>query len=268
MIDNLKAPGAAALRKSAEAYLDMWERTFPPADAAPIPVGTTNGTVALGGACSKGDECKSGRCSAAVGKGVCVCNETADCTGGQYCDKGWLTVGENQCVAVKAICTSCTNAAQCGTGNDCNGVPPLAKCIKPGALAIGATCCQNDQCQSGQCDGGKCACSTDAQCGAGKYCDLGWLTVGKNQCVTAKAICTSCSDDKQCGPGNDCNGTIGFKKCIKRGALSMGAKCCQNDQCKTGQCEKDVCVCSEDSDCALGKKCKKGVAGTAQNHCE
>jgi len=37
-------------------------------------------------------------------------------------------------------------------------------------------------------------------------------------------------------------------------------------QCGSGKCEKDECVCSKDSDCPNGKKCKTPVTG--QNRCE
>ena len=109
-------------------------------------------------------------------------------------------------------------------------------------------------------------CVQDFECGEGKYCDKGWLTVGKNQCVAVKAICSSCSDDSQCGMGNECHGVIGLKKCIKPNVLSVGARCCQNDQCQSGQCEGDVCVCSQDSHCPSGKTCKKPLGG--KNRCE
>jgi len=241
---SLDPAAATALDNSAEAYLTMWQRAWK-----------------LGGPGGGG-----GPGPMPVSDNQPQCKQDFECGEGKYCDKGWLTIGKNQCLPVKAICSGCSQDGQCGLGNGCKGVVGLQKCIKENALAMGASCCMNDQCQSGQCDDGKCTCKTDAHCGAGRYCDLGTLTIGKNQCVSFKAACTGCSDDKQCGPGSDCRGVIGFKKCIKPGALAIGARCCMNDQCGSGQCEKDVCVCSKDAHCPAGKKCKKPLGG--QNRCE
>ena len=78
---NLHAPGADKLRNGAEAYLQMWQRTYP-AEATPV---VAPGSVVTGGSCTSGDQCKAGRCTGVAGaKGVCVCNEDADCSSTQY----------------------------------------------------------------------------------------------------------------------------------------------------------------------------------------
>ena len=104
----------------------------------------------------------------------------------------------------------------------------------------------------------------DGDCAAGRYCAAHGLNA--NTCDATKAICATCGSDSQCGSLATCKGLIGFQKCIVENALSMGATCCMDAQCKTNRCEKDRCVCRQDDDCPRGQKCKTPITG--QNHCE
>jgi microsomal dipeptidase-like Zn-dependent dipeptidase len=244
---SLDTEAAAALDDSAEGYLRMWERAHKLGSA---PSGSGGELIIPGN----------------DGTPV-ACKTNTDCEAGKYCDTGFATAGKNQCLSVKSICSACSADKQCGTGNECKGLVGFQKCMKSNsALPMGASCCMNDQCQSNQCDDGQCTCTDSIHCESGKYCDTGFLTAGKNQCLSVKPICSACSADKQCGTGNECKGLVGFQKCIRAGALSSGASCCMNDQCQSGQCEGDVCVCSSDSHCPSGKKCKKPLLG--KNRCE
>ena len=84
----LGAPGARKLRKSAEAYIQMWERAH---DAEKTTGGPSEApmSVNLGGACNADDHCRSGRCSGfGGGRGVCVCNEDDDCGPDRWCNMG------------------------------------------------------------------------------------------------------------------------------------------------------------------------------------
>ena len=85
-------------------------------------------------------------------------------------------------------------------------------------------------------------------------------------CDVAKAISATGANDSQCGPGAKCKGVIGFQKCIKENVLGIGAVCCMDAQCGSNKCEKDRCVCRQDSDCPRNQKCKTPITG--QNHCE
>lgn len=177
LVDNLQAPGAGALRRSAEAYLDMWERTYPPADAPP-PITTTNGTVALGGSCTKGDECESGRCTGMGGlKGVCVCNEDPDCGTGRFCNAGF---GTNSCVTKLADGQACKGDNQCASlGSKCSQWRPQdgqvsGICYKPESKSAGQSCVIDLECKTGKCNSNKtCVCNSDTDCSP-SWCDKGF----------------------------------------------------------------------------------------------
>lgn len=49
---------------------------------------------------------------------------------------------------------------------------------------------------------------------------------------------------------------------VSKREISMS--CSKDDQCKTGKCEKDECVCKQDSDCSGKEKCKKPLGGINQ----
>ena len=171
LADDLNAPNAAAaLRSSAEAYLNMWERTYPPADAPP-PITTTNGTVALGGSCTKGDECKSGRCTGVAGlKGVCVCNEDLDCGSSKlYCNTGLKGLGSNVCKAKLVDGQACTKDHQC-TSAECSEWRPQdgqvsGICYTPNSKVGGESCHIDLECKVGKCNSNKtCVCNSDGSC--------------------------------------------------------------------------------------------------------
>lgn len=179
----------------------------------------------LGVACTRPEQCASGRCYLARCQAANECAEDRDCAPAEYCDKGTLTLGRNQCVAKKANGIGCTRAEQCTSGRcyagtckpqdackedvDCGG----AKYCDTGTLTVGVNqcvdkrkngdaCTRAGQCLSGRCNALRCAeekeCSADRDCESGYYCDKGWLTIGKNECKKKGAEGQSCSRGEQC----------------------------------------------------------------------
>ncbi|HEY7494884.1 MAG TPA: hypothetical protein VIH59_27750 [Candidatus Tectomicrobia bacterium] len=112
-------------------------------------------------------------------------------------------------------------------------------------------------------------CNSDGDCGTGRYCDQGTLTVGKNQCVELKA------DNQTCdliGGGHQCQGgQCKFGRCYTPNSVAMGDTCYVDDACKAGKCSsvdgaKGTCVCKTDSDCDANQWCDAG-ADTQINVC-
>lgn len=97
---------------------------------------------------------------------------------------------------------------------------------------IGDKCKEDLQCRSSRCSNGECVCNEDSDCPLGQSCF---------KPAAAPNFCSSTSRD-------------------------VGAACDRDDQCRSNQCEDDVCVCRHDSDCPSGKVCKTPVTG--KNFCE
>jgi hypothetical protein len=181
---RLGTPGAGQLRQSAEAYIRMWERAYTStAQETPAPPAVQPGSVALQGACTRDDQCESGRCSSIAGaRGTCVCNEDQDCDGG-FCDMG-VDTKVNACVALKAdneACPAFNGDRTCRSGHCGSG-----RCFTPAAVAAGGTCYVDAACATGGCSSlvggtrGTCVCRSDADCGSG-WCDEG-VDLKKNAC--------------------------------------------------------------------------------------
>ena len=296
----MRVPGANELTQGAERYLQMWERAYDHGTTNPdITPETGSGTggckttedcrdgefcstpvigqhvclpeaaAPINADCSSDRQCATGRCSSIDGTGgSCVCADDDHCLGNQYCDRGWLTVGKNQCVARKAYGAGCSRDEQCGTGRVCQG-KPLGKCITPNSVGIAGRCIKDQECTTGSCDkDGRCQCRADNDCNGNQYCDKGWLTVGKNQCVAFKAYGANCSRDDQCRSPSICKGWPAGK-CITEDSLNLGARCIKDAECKTGSCDKDGrCQCKKSSDCGSGRYCDTGTVGIGKNSCK
>jgi microsomal dipeptidase-like Zn-dependent dipeptidase len=221
----LGTPGARRLRESAEAYLAMWERSYPaPGAPAPSPRGgdIAPGSLALGLACTADDQCRAGKCSSIAGaRGVCVCNEDADCGAGQFCDLG-LDTRVNSCQPLKADNEPC---ALVDGGRTCrSGQCRFGRCFTPGSVAMGGTCYVDDACARGKCssvDGtkGSCVCKNDVDCGSGFWCD-GGLDLNKNSCKRKLARGEICGKVGDIGVGHRCRSG----SCTVSG-LSTNLKC-------------------------------------------
>jgi Cys-rich repeat protein len=101
-----------------------------------------------------------------------------------------------------------------------------------GGRAIGAACTSDQQCDSSRCAGGSCVCTEDSDCPGGQSCF---------KPVAGRNFCSSTS-------------------------LALGAACTRDDQCRSNQCEGDVCVCRHDTDCPSGQVCRTPITGA--NRCE
>jgi hypothetical protein len=101
-----------------------------------------------------------------------------------------------------------------------------------GNRAIGDDCSEDLQCDSSRCSGGECVCNEDSDCAAGERCF---------KPAAAKNFCSNVSRD-------------------------LGAACNRDDECRSNQCESDVCVCRHDSDCPGGQVCRTPITG--RNSCE
>jgi hypothetical protein len=165
------------------------------------------------------------------------CGEDGDCASGEYCDKGMLTVGKNQCVTI---------------------------------VAIGGTCFNDKGCLSGKCssiDGtkGTCVCNGDTDCGPGQYCDSG-TDLTKNACKPLKNDNEPC--DAISGAWHCKSGHCKFGRCYTPQSVPMGGTCFNDDACKAGKCTAvdafaGTCVCKTDSDCGPGKWCDGGLDAKA-----
>jgi hypothetical protein len=200
---------------------------------------------AIGDGCSKDDQCASGKCQ----QDECTCKADSDCADGASCYK---PIGKpSYCASTsKALGTSCQKDSECRsdkcekdvcvcrTDSDC---PTGQACYTPitgqnhceaTSKAVGATCGKDSECRSGKCEKDVCVCRADSDCPAGQACYT--PITGQNHCeATSKAV---------------------------------GATCGKDSECKSGKCEKDKCVCDKDSDCPVGKNCKRPIGKS--NFCD
>ncbi len=146
------------------------------------------------------------------------CGGDSDCSSVEYCDKGILTIGKNQCVTKKADNVACDlmgGGHQCQSGK-CN----LSRCYTPNSVAMNGTCYVDDACKEGKCssmDGAKgtCVCKEDSDCGAGKWCD-GGLDLKTNACRAKLNKGQSCGKAGSLGNDHKCKSgqCSGFPKYV------------------------------------------------------
>jgi hypothetical protein len=208
--------------------------------------------------------CIAGACEACGGTaGPCPCQATSDCSGGLACVSGSCTAPQNSC----KFSSECETGKICADGqclSSCEATPcaPGFTCDKGACQPGGGGGCSTDQECSGntpQCVAGVCAqaCTGDAECGGGKFCDQG-------ACVVDTRPKPNCTSDAQCG------GTPATPKKCLGGFCKYSCTTAQGDgYCKTidnriGFCAKDlVCrtsgeanaQCVASTDCTGGKVC-------------
>ncbi|GEM_PF-4815357 len=219
-----------------------------------------DGSFAVGIACYKNKECRSGKCEGSGDARQCVCNEDGDCADGQYCNK---RLGQNRCIAISNI-------------------------------PLGQACRTNDECLSGKCQGSgtarQCVCSNNSDCATGEVCDtrlgknrclanasllLGDRCEANSECATGKCQGTGsgrqcvCNSDNDCGIGQYCNNRAAKNRCLADASSPIGAPCNKNRECVSNKCQGSgddrACVCASDNDCGSGQRCKQRIG---KNRCE
>ncbi len=206
-----------------------------------------------GDACTVGDSCKNGLCTAGASKScddgeVCTvdacdpktgaCSHVSGPQDGKPCDadQSKCTAGDacqaGKCVAGKALdCDDgkvCTKDS-CNAASGCEQVPEVGK-----SCDDGDPCTGQDGCKGGSCVGTKLVCDdgnpcTDDSCGS-KGCVFegvkdGASCGGGKHCVAKKCVVPSCGDG-YVGKGEACddgNGAVcdGCEACQPRGNLSL-----------------------------------------------
>jgi hypothetical protein len=160
---------------------------------------------------------------------------------------------------------------QASKASDCSGPPPVGQLARP----AGATCELTTQCAGAMCrprtaagelfddDTGRqvcAACSSDAECGAGMVCGLGWSTafiVPFPACAPAATAVLGdrCLVDGECASGSCCHGVC--STCCAAGsatACTAGTTCAPRAKTADGKPARTAWQCAPDGE--------RGVAGT------
>ncbi len=214
----------------------------------------TAGPCSDGNACTTGDGCAAGACSA--GK-LAGCDDNNPCT-------------VDSCDANSGSCTALFNTAgcedgdACTVGDSCSGGECKAGAVKP--------CADSDTCTSDACDAktGACQhskingcgefCASVADCKAGNVCNQVACLSGKCAFLPTTAICDdgdACTLADQCGAGACQPGSP--KNCDD-------GKPCTTDSCQAGTCNhaNNSDPCSDNNACTQGDLCKGGACGSGK----
>ncbi len=236
----------------------------------------------IGGLCTDGRQCLSGRCSGIMCARAHQCARNADCAAAEYCGKP--IAGRRTCKALFALGRACTKKDQCASGrcawgrcatadecrrnSDCAGNRYCGKPISgrrtcKAALALGNACTRKDQCTSGRCAWGRCAtadeCRRNSDCAANQHCGNpvsgrrtckallahGQACTKKEQCGTGRCAWGRCADADECRQDSDCassrycgNPVSGKRTCKVK--LSLDRLCTKGPQCQTGCCKPHI----------------------------
>jgi microsomal dipeptidase-like Zn-dependent dipeptidase len=150
----LNTPGVARLERSAENFIQMWERAYDAKLAA-----VTNEPA---------------------------CKQDSDCVGGWYCSTGLTGLEPNKCKPKLEGGQACLNDRQCASGSCSPWRPQDGQasgiCYTPSSVAAGGSCRIDLECKTGKCNSKKeCVCKVDSDCGAGQWCDAG-VDLKENVC--------------------------------------------------------------------------------------
>jgi len=221
-----------------------------------IPADLPKGDAGFGEPCSTGGDCQSGLCFATSAAAGCTvaCASHAECAEwGLICQ--WLGGDVRGCVPpLVDAAVPCTDSSACPWPTLCrtdlgqceldpghcawDGDCPAAQACEPVVRVCRPSACQGDpECMNPRlvCRDGQCVepeCTTDAACGAGKYCQAG-------ACQPAEA----CDADGKC---------------------SFYNLMCVNDACVPNRC---VTPCSKPGDVCDATTGKCGAACTAPAQC-
>ncbi len=220
-----------------------------------------------GEACTVGDHCVTGTCTAGVKDPACECFSEADCagkgdkcSGTYYCD-----LGAHVCVWNPATAVYCSPIADTAcTKATC--IPASGKCVAK-QLPTGMpcddlnACTAGGQCQNGTCVGQSiCECIVDADCAGMPWADpcVGQVGCqwqgGIRKCIYLPGTAPTCAPASESCTTNVCKSATG--KCEPM-ALADNSKCQGPDPCIVGQschggsCQGggNLCECANDNDC-------------------
>ncbi len=145
---------------------------------------------------------------------------------------------------------SCTQQADCPTGQDC----VLGQC-QPSMIQ--SDCQQDTDCPMGQmCDGGVCqaqgqACANNLDCAMGEACRAGVCAPGP------------CQQDQDCPVGAQCQGG----QCVRdEPECRANLDCPAGSICENGRCQT-VERCSMNSDCPMGQICENEACTSNASGC-
>ncbi len=218
-----------------------------------------NGKCDDGDACTVGDGCLDGQCTA----NKLACNDGDDCTI-DGCD------GQGGCKHILVPGKDCDDGDACTLGDTCN---PVGKCLGKGKACDDANVCTAEQCIKGACvitpkigkgcdDGDACThtdrCDPQGSCvSLPVNCDDGNpCTAVVGPCSTQKGCTIAQSDGKSCNDGNLC--TIA-DKCAGASCQGIKLPCDDGNACTVDSCEpKGGCLnvqnpCDDGNDCTSDK---------------
>jgi hypothetical protein len=226
-------------------------------------------------ACTLGDVCKQGTCTA--GK-VIACDDKNPCT-------------DDKCDPVSGLCKHAANTTACSVGSgkcEAAGTCKAGACKpaeKPGCCAFGSDCDDANPCTIDTCNKDTGVCSRTPlqplQCDDGSKCTVG------DECIsgvcTPGSVLLGCDDGKACtadyclaesgcqtltlvtGPCSNGDPCDGFETCTPQGCTKgKPPDCDDKNDCTFDSCDKTGCVhasvvpgakCSDGSDCTGGDSC-------------
>ena len=234
-----------------------------------------NGTGKCAGACDKSN---TNACTYPDSSTVCG---VQSCSGSQRTNKSLCdgqgncplqtktTCDSNQCLADNSDCSGTCSAASCGAGKYCTGstCAPLKN--------QGDSCSDKAECSTGNCVDGYCcesACTgTCTSCAVthGKCTNTTSPRTGKACAGTApcNASCTGSSPD--CVPASTTT-PCGYATCLSSTQLQLAGICNSQGTCSQSTQTCAVCLSTTNAcaDCTPGeKKCSTGTGGVPQ-HCD
>jgi hypothetical protein len=244
-----------------------------------------------GSACTEGDHCAGGTCTAGKGKdcgdgnpctldaclpaGGCThtvddgvgCDDDNPCTIGDVCLGGGCTAGKAKDCAVSEACTfgKCSlisgkcvfqpvpDGLACDDGIACTDQDA---CGQGSCLGKVKTCDDGNPCTGDSCDAAKGCVHTPVSgpCSDGDACTIGDVCADGG-CFGTAIGAGSCSDGLPCTV-DSCDVLQGcvHKAAVDGTACDDGNPCTCQDHCSGGQCApgNNMCSCLADSDCSKG----------------
>ena len=213
--------------------------------------------------CSKDDPCGCPGAKVSDGKGGCYCAGESSCSAGKRyeedlcscspCDAGEKCGCEGNSVSDGFGGCECTTAITCAAGNYQSKTSCTCEPCKAGDNESCETPCPAGEVPDGEGGCGAYACSTDADCDAGKLCD---------KAGTFEASCVNCEKNTPCTcpDGQLADGEGGCKTV----ECQSDADCAEGSTCQDAGTVDAVCVfCEKDAAC----NCPEGKVSDGNGNC-